>query len=200
MRSRKRLVPALATFAAILLLLWVSSSLWLGALGNLVVSDSQSRQADAAVVLAGDHRGNRVMKACELLKGGHVPRVLVSGPMDWYGINEADLAIRFATARGCPAESLQAVYIKAHSTTEEAQAFRAELERRGVRSLLLVTSNYHTARALRTFRRQLPDRIEVVPVAATDPYFSPDRWWHSREGQKTMFFELSKTVADWIGL
>lgn len=166
----------------------------------MLVSDFEPRRADAALVLAGDHRGNRILKACELLRAGHVPVVLVSGPMGWYGTNEADLATRFATGHGCPADSIQPVYITAHSTVEEAREVRPELERRRIGSVLLVTSNYHTARALRTFRRTLPERMEIAPVAAPDPYFTPDAWWHSREGQKTMFFEFSKTVADWIGL
>ena len=140
------------------------------------------------------------MRACELLRNGNVPVVLVSGPMEWYGTNEADLAIRFATARGCPAGSFQPLYLKALSTSEEARKLRPELERRGIRTLLLVTSNFHTGRAFRTFRREMPEQIELLPVAAPDPYFAPDSWWHNREGQKTAFFELTKTVADWIGL
>ena len=120
--------------------------------------------------------------------------------MGWYGTNEADLAISFARARGCPPDSIQPLYITAHSTAQEAREVRPELERRGIGSVLLVTSNYHTARALRTFRRTLPERIEIFPIAAPDPYFTPVAWWHNREGQKTMFFEFSKTVADWIGL
>ena len=164
------------------------------------MADAEPRRADAALVLAGDPRGNRVLKACDLVRAGHVPVVLVSGPTSWYGTNEADLAIRFAVSRGCPAEPLQPVYSKALSTAEEAQHVRPELDRRGIRTLLLVTSNFHTARALRTFRRERPSRIDVIPVAAGDPYFSEGSWWHTREGQKTAFFELSKTVADWIGL
>jgi len=140
------------------------------------------------------------MKACELVRKGHVGVVLVSGPTDWYGINEADLAIRFAAARGCPAELFQPLYIKAMSTAEEARKARPELERRNIRTLLLVTSNFHTARALRSFRREMPRDMQLLPVASPDPYFSADGWWHAREGQKTAFFELSKTIADWIGL
>jgi uncharacterized SAM-binding protein YcdF (DUF218 family) len=92
------------------------------------------------------------------------------------------------------------VYIRALSTTQEARGFKPELERQGFRTLLLVTSNYHTARALRTFRREMPANMEFVTIAAADPYFSPETWWRTREGQKTVFFEWSKTVADWIGL
>jgi uncharacterized SAM-binding protein YcdF (DUF218 family) len=196
---RKRLVLCLAALAVAVLLLWLTAPVWLRGIGKALIVDSPPRQADAALVLAGDHRGHRILKACELLQAGRVPFVLVSGPTTWYGINEADLAIRFADARGCQSSRLEPVYLEALSTKDEARAFRSLLERRGVRNLLLVTSNYHTARALRTFRREIPS-IDLIPVAASDGYFSAESWWHTREGQKTVFFEVSKTIADWVGL
>ena len=197
---RRRIILAFAVLACLILILWLTSALWLAGIGSALVSDSLPRSADAALVLAGDHRGNRILKACDLLRGGHIRKVLVSGPMTWYGINEADLAIRFAASKGCPAGSFHPLYNNALSTADEARNFKPELERQGIRTLLLITSNFHSARALRIFRREMPANMEIVPVAAADRYFSPDTWWHTREGQKTVFFELSKTVADRIGL
>ena len=74
------------------------------------------------------------------------------------------------------------------------------IRERGVRKLLLVTSNFHTARAFDLFRRELGPRVEVRAIAAPDRYFTPDGWWKNREGRKTMFFELSKTLAEKVGL
>jgi hypothetical protein len=37
-------------------------------------------------------------------------------------------------------------------------------------------------------------------VAANDPNFPPYAWWTTRQGQKTFFFEVSKTIADFVGL
>jgi hypothetical protein len=37
-------------------------------------------------------------------------------------------------------------------------------------------------------------------VAAPGEYFHPDSWWRNREGQKTVFFEWSKTVATALGI
>lgn len=199
MRSRKRFVVPAAILAGAALLLWLTSATWLEAIGGALVADSSPERADAALVLAGDYRGERIMKACSLFQAGVAPVVFVSGPMEWYGVNEADMAVRFATSRGCPAGALQPVYIRALSTTEEARKFGPELKRRGIRTLLLVTSNFHTARAARTFRREV-EGIRIIPVAAPDRYFTPDSWWRTREGQKTVFFEGSKTIADWIGL
>ena len=200
MAIRKRLVLSLIIVPCLCVVVWLTSEVWLRALGDVLVADSTPEHADAAIVLAGDPRANRIMKACDLVRNGYVPIVLVSGPMKVYGVNEADLAIRFAVSQGCPADRLQPAYIRALSTRDEARAMKPELQRRGIRSVLLVTSNFHTARAARTFRRILPSDITVRPIASVDDWFTRDGWWRNREGQKTAFMEISKTIADFAGL
>jgi uncharacterized SAM-binding protein YcdF (DUF218 family) len=68
-----------------------------------------------------------------------------------------------------------------------------------VHKIDLVTSNFHTRRAARTFRALAPD-IEVHVVAAPDQYFTPGGWWKEREGRKTFFMEWAKTVGAWLGM
>jgi uncharacterized SAM-binding protein YcdF (DUF218 family) len=62
----------------------------------------------------------------------------------------------------------------------------------------LVTSNYHTARAARLLRKYAPG-IDVLAVPASDPAFTPDGWWKTREGQKMFFYESVKTIATALG-
>ncbi len=170
------------------------------AAGAYLVESQPPQKADAALVLAGDHRGMRIMRAAELAASGYVPIVLVSGPMEMYGMNEATLAIQYATSHGASASYFEPVVIRAMSTSEEARAFAPELRRRNIRTLLLVTSNFHTRRAAAIFRRALAPDVRVISIAAGDPFFGPDTWWQNREGQKTLFYEYTKTLAGWMGL
>jgi uncharacterized SAM-binding protein YcdF (DUF218 family) len=156
-------------------------------------------KAELAVVLAGDYRGNRILKGAELVKLGFVPRVLVSGPDGHYDTDESDLAIRFAVKRGYPRDWFVPFLNQARSTEEEAAAITAELRRRGVRNILLVTSDYHTRRAGRIFHSRAPG-LAVRVIAAPDDDFQPDAWWRTRQGRKQAFFEWAKTVAGWLGL
>lgn len=169
-------------------------------MGSYLVLASTPVKADAAFVLAGDMRGHRLKRAAELVRDGYVPLALVSGPMEWYGQNEADMAIAFAVRQGYPREWFEPVHIRSLSTEEEAYKVRDEFIRRGIKRLILVTSNYHTRRTGTTFRRIMPRDIEITVVAASDEYFDPHSWWKNREGRKTAFIEMSKTVASWIGL
>lgn len=189
--------------AALLVSLFLTRSWWLAGLGYALIHDDGPAKADIAVVLAGDSYGHRIDKAAELVRAGYVPAVLVSGPAGAYGLHESDLAIAFAVRRGSPAEWFIAFPNESHSTVEEAAAILGELRRRDVKSFLLVTSNYHSARARRIFlasERASGGGPQMRTVASPDEFFQPDRWWQTRDGQKVAFFEWAKTVATALGL
>lgn len=175
---------------------------WLPWLAYPLMEDDGPAKADLAVVLAGDSYGCRIEKAASLVREGYVPQVLVSGP-DYYGTHECDLAISFAVGKGYPAEWFIPLRHSALSTREEAHVILPELRRRNVHSILLVTSGYHSARAGRLFRALLKasgrgPSIRVIPSA--DRYFRPDDWWQNREGQKIVFFEWCKGLANAVGM
>jgi uncharacterized SAM-binding protein YcdF (DUF218 family) len=190
-----KFLGAIAAVAGVLVL---ARSLWLPALATPLIYNDGPSKADIAVVLAGDRWGLRILKGAEMVAKGYVPQVLVSGPCGEYGHCESDYAIAFAVQHGYPREWFISVPHWAMSTRAEADAMLAELQQRGVRKFLLVTSDYHTARSARIYRsleRSLGYAAEMHVVAAGDHFFRPDSWWRDREGQKTMLLEWSKTVA-----
>ena len=172
---------------------------WLAALGGLLVHDEGPARADIAVVLAGDYSGNRIVRAAQLVQQGYVPNILVSGPRLIYGHYECDLAIPFAVARGYPETWFIRSPNETRSTREEAAAILADLRRRGVHRILLVTSDFHTARAARVYRAAAPG-LDVRVVAAPDQFFSAHGWWRNREGRKTFLVEWLKTCANALGM
>jgi uncharacterized SAM-binding protein YcdF (DUF218 family) len=182
---------------------FLARDVWLTALGEALIHDDGAGKAEIAVVLAGDNWGYRLTKAAELAKQGYVPRVLVSGPAGFYDVNEADAAIRFAIGKGYPAEWFIPLYHTARSTREEAVTVLDALKQRNIHSFLLVTSNYHSARARRIFlnaERQRGGGPELRVVASGDRDFSPANWWRNREGQKIGFMEWTKTLASVFGI
>ena len=182
---------------------YLARDVWLGALGRALVHDEGAGKAEIAVVLAGDSWGNRLTKGAELVRQGYAPLVLVSGPPAFYDVNEADAAIHFAIVRGYPAEWFIPLYHTAMSTREEATAVLDALQQRHIHSALLVTSDYHSARARRIFlaaERQRGGGPDLRMVASRDRFFSAAGWWHNREGQKIAFMEWAKTVATVFGI
>jgi uncharacterized SAM-binding protein YcdF (DUF218 family) len=176
---------------------------WLPEIGRGLMHEDAPVKSDLAVVLAGDRLGLRIERGGDLVRQGYVAAALVSGPPGLYGQHECDLEIAFAVRQGYPADWFIPFPDEARSTQEEASAILPELQRRRVHRLLLVTSEYHTARAYRTFAstaRKLGNPIEIHPIGVPDPDFQADSWWRSREGQKITFMEWTKTVAYTLGL
>jgi uncharacterized SAM-binding protein YcdF (DUF218 family) len=171
----------------------------LGAIGSYLVQAQPPTKADIAVVLSGDGRGNRILKAAELVKQGYVPRALISGPDGAYGLSECDLAIPFAVKAGYPESYFQHFENTARFTELEAEQVVAELRRQGAHSVLVVTSDYHTRRSGRMYRNAAPE-MEFTVIAAPDANFTADAWWRNREGRKTALYEWMKTVASWFGI
>ena len=183
----------LAFLLVVAILLWFREPL-LRAAGTALVRSDAPEKADAIVVLAGGAGGDRILKGGELVREGYAPVVLMSGPGSTYGLNECELAIPFAIKSGYPESYFVCVPNRATSTRDEAQAMTAELRRRGVKKFLLVTSDFHTARAARTYAREA-NGLEMRVIASHPPDFAIDSWWKSREGIKNVYIEWSKTIA-----
>jgi uncharacterized SAM-binding protein YcdF (DUF218 family) len=175
----------------------------LGLLGRALVHDDGPARAQIAIVLAGDGKGGRILKAAELVRDGYVPQILVSGPAGFYGSYESELAIPFAVRHGYPREWFIPIPNESHSTGDEAVAMLTEVKRRQISQYLLVTSDFHTGRASRIYRSTarkmgLPPPVRVV--AAPDEHYRSGAWWRTREGLKAVVLEWSKTLATAVGI
>jgi uncharacterized SAM-binding protein YcdF (DUF218 family) len=100
--------------------------------------------------------------------------------------------------RGVPKEKILPFAQDADNTREEAEALaRLAVDRRW-KSLVIVTSNYHTRRARYIFRRVFPPGIEISVASAQDGDFDPERWWEKRKSIKLFMSELmGMAVALW---
>ena len=185
--------------AALVIIVAASAELWLPYVGLILKKAGPPRKADIAVVLAGDGYGKRILEAAQLVKEGYVPRVLVSGPAGTYGLNECDLAIPFAVKQGFPESYFIHGEHEAHSTREEARANVAQMRKLGVKSFIVVTSDYHTRRAGWMFRKEAPD-MQIYIVAAPDAEWELRAWWQNREGQKHVATEWLKSLTAPFGI
>jgi uncharacterized SAM-binding protein YcdF (DUF218 family) len=203
--ARKRfsfLAKFVVALAVLFVLTFLLRSIWLPWVGYALIRNDAPAKADIAVVLAGDLLGHRLEKAAQLVKQGYAPVVLLSGPPGIYGRNEADLGVEFIEREGYPAQWFIPFPDPAHSTKAEAGFLLQELRRRNVHRFLLVTSDFHSARAARIFlaaERAMGYAPQMRVIAANDEFFRPDSWWRDREAQKTVFFEWSKTIAAALG-
>ncbi len=152
------------------------------------------------MVLGGDDSGTRIIKAAQLAQAGYAPYVIVDGPKVLVG-HQSDMTIAYAEQNRFPASLFHALPLPptVDSTRSEAVYVGRYLQQHGIHKILLVTSNFHTHRAAWLMRKENP-KLSVTVIAAPDPYFTPQTWWKTREGQRTFLLEWTKTVAAWLGI
>ena len=152
----------------------------------LVVNNLQP--ADVIVVLAGE-TDRRPALGLELLSKNYAPKMLLDVPADArvYQWNMLDLSQQYIQKLP-QAQSVAICPIAGLSTKAEAHDVLQCVQKLGVHSVLVVTSDYHTRRALSTFRHELRG-YRVSVTGASDPSQFGGSWWQHRQWAKLNFDE-----------
>jgi len=152
----------------------------------LVVSIPMAH-ADALIVLGGEPLA-RPQEAARLYKAKVAPLVFVTGSGDAASIRKVLMG------KGVPASAIT-VEAKARTTHANAMLLKPMLETAKVQSALIVTSPFHTRRALATFRKVMPGIIFGITEASIG-------WWSRPEGRgdvnRFAAIEFLKTAEYWL--
>ena len=177
---------------------------WLGA--RLLITEAPLDKADAIVVLGGaaNYR-ERAREAARLLLEGHSQRILITndntrGP--WSEAEQRNLyfnerALQEIKDAGVPAERVELLMQPVTSTYEEAELIKNYVADRGLRSVLIVTSAYHSRRALWTFSHVFGGtgvQVGLIRVDPGDQSPRPATWWFTRRGWKFVPTEYVKML------
>lgn len=160
-------------------------------------------RTDALVVLSGSAAyAERAAEAARLYREGRAPLVLLNDDGVQGGWSEAEqrnprfveLAAMDLRRGGVPAESITVLDARPTNTHEEAEAARAYAAERGFRSLLVVTSSYHSRRALWTWRRVFHGSGVEVGLEPAEGARTPGAWswWLSAAGWREVAGEYVK--------
>ena len=165
-----------ATFAAFVLLLWFAFTM-------PEAPDDASAKTDAIVVLTGGEE--RIEQAYQLLQKGLASRLYITGA--GVALTKPQLLKRL----GDPPPELAArieLGFRASSTRGNAAETAAWFNSQNLRSMRLVTANYHMRRSVLWFRRDMPDalivRHPVVPKGLSADCAGAagcEQWWSRRE-------------------
>lgn len=199
MRRRTRV------FALILLSLAVwSLAAW--ALASALIVQEPLERADALVVLSGASTYiERTHRAAELYHEGRAPRIILTNDGQQGGWNNQQRRNPFFIERAreellrlnVPAEAIEEIPQPLSNTHEEAVELRRYAAGRGLRSLIIVTSAYHSRRARWTLRRVFEGSdvslgMSPAPVGQQTP--RPALWWFFPSGWRLVAGEYVKFV------
>jgi uncharacterized SAM-binding protein YcdF (DUF218 family) len=189
-------------FVAFLLLgLWLIALL--GARG-LIVSEPLDR-ADAIVVLSGSSTlAERTQHAAQLYSEQRSSRILLTTDNEQGGWSNTEkrnlyfheITVNELTRLGVPAQNIEVIRPPVSSTWDEAERVCEYSKAHGLRSMLIVTSGYHSRRALWTFRTicQNATQVGLDPVAPGIQTPHPATWWLYPRGWQLVFIEYLKLI------
>ena len=157
--------------------------------GRFLVIDAPE-PSDVIVVLAGE-TDRRPARALQLMEQGYARRELLDVPATAriYEFNQLELAQKYI--QDLPqGKSIGVCIIKGMSTRDESRDVGKCLANEDGSRVLIVTSEFHTRRALSIFRSEVPGKTFSVAAARDSSQFGM-KWWSQRQWAKTC-------VEEWL--
>jgi uncharacterized SAM-binding protein YcdF (DUF218 family) len=159
-----------------------------------VVEDTLDH-SDAILVLSDDNfYADRATRASQVYRQGLAPIVVASGRRLRPYAGVAELIEHDLIERGVPKDKILRVAHDSDNTREEAITLAQVAKQKKWRSVIVVTSNFHTRRARYIFSHVFPNDTKVRITGARDGDFDPARWWEKRLSVK----DLSREIAGMI--
>jgi uncharacterized SAM-binding protein YcdF (DUF218 family) len=171
----------------------------------LLMVDEKPLPGDVIVVLGGGEPG-RAAEAAELFKAGLAPRVLITTEASEEEYQEFlrrgitlvrshENYVRVLRGMGVPADSIIQSETPSSSSIDEIRNIRELSEMNNWKSIIIVTSNYHTRRSRLAARYVLEPDIRFSVIAARSGGLEPDSWWTRGDQARTFLIEFQKLVA-----
>ena len=165
-------------------------------------------KADAILVLAGSSAYiERTQEAAEIFKKGIAPKIFLTNDGLQGGWNQKEQRNPYFAERArwellrqnIPEEAIEILPTVVNGTNDEANLLVETAAERKLKSLLLITSDYHSRRALWIFQRtalrkklSLNVGIEISPIGQQTPLL--DVWWLNVTGWETVGVEIIKLI------
>lgn len=194
-------------FLTLLLTAWIFFAPFLA---KRLIVEKPLERADVILVLAGSSVfQERTQKAADLFRQGSAPKIVLTDDGErggWSKIEQrnppfVEMARKNLINQNVPAEAIEIIKPIGSGTIYEAQIFSEKAAQFNWKSVLLVTSAYHTRRTLRTFERELEDKNIAVGIVATPAGQQtplPDFWWLAPRGWNFVAGEYVKSFYYWI--
>ena len=191
----------------VFILIWFVLA-WVG--GRALIVEADLPNAEAIVILSGSSTYvERTQKAAELYRQGRAPLIVLTDDHTRGGWSNTLERNPFFVERahdelikqGVPRDKIRVAPGIAASTRDEALIIRDYALAQRLKSILVVTSAYHSRRALRILRLTFAGvetslGIAPAPTGAQTP--SPVSWWLHVEGWRSVAGEYVKLIYYWL--
>lgn len=196
----------------VFLILLITWALVAPFLAKILIVEKPLEKADAILVLGGSRTyAERAGKAAELFRDGVAPKIYLTDDGEQAGWSAAEqrnpafveLARNSLIAGGVAPENIEILAPSVAGTIDEARLLAEKARTADLKSVLIVTSAYHTRRAFSTFQKVFAENNPSVTLGITAPPAGlqtprPALWWLSGFGWQIVVGEYVKSAGYWI--
>lgn len=193
-----RILKLLFLIAFVAGILFLTHGFVLTKAAEMLIKKDEMKPADVIVVLAGEQE-ERVIYGTKLFRDDWARKdriILAGGPLVWK-YTWASLMKEQAESLGIPGKKIL-LEDKSRSTEEDAFYTKEILQENGFKSIILVTSPYHSRRAALIFKSVLGSEFKIISAPADESWFNVNDWWKRRRDRSAVLNEFSKYLWLWI--
>ncbi len=163
--------------------------------GRWLVHEDSFEKISWSVILAGESRDcERSDAALKLYQEGRIDTVVLSACRIFKNHYASEYMVDYMVTGGIPFRKVFEFRQDAFSTLEEAKLLIRQFRLQNLDTVLIITSNYHTARTSRIFRKLAQGYPVVLVFPAEYHTYDPEIWWSNRESMKYWLNEWLKTI------
>ena len=173
--------------------------------GTLLIAEVEPFPADAIVILGGGGP-DRAREAADLFNDGLAPRVLITteeAPDNYRELAELGIELvlpyenylRVLNGFGVTEEDIVRIEDSSSESMDELLGVRRFAADRGWRRLIVVTSNYHSRRALLITDFVFDAEWQIAVIGSRYSEFRPNGWWREVRHVRTFLIEFQKLLA-----
>ena len=166
--------------------------------GKFVYKKDELKPADVIVILAGEEK-ERVEYGAYLFREEWAKKdriIMAGGPLAWK-YTWASLMKEHAEHLGIPGKDIL-LEDRSRNTEEDAKYTKDILQKYKYKSLILVTSPYHSKRAYTIFQKVMGKDIKIISAPVENSWFKFEDWWKRRRDRSMVLNEYSKFLWLWI--
>ena len=164
--------------------------------GRFLDYSQQPRQADAIIVLSGG--GGRVQEAARLYEQGYARYMVFSNATEGGDPPRRGNMRETALALGVPDEAILTER-EADSTLDNAAFTLPIMQSAGLKSAIVVSSDFHMRRVQYLFEREYRDSGITLTYIGSDSGYRPDGWWKDPYSRRTTVREYAKFIGNTFG-
>ena len=177
-------------------------------IGLFLVYAQSPQKADVIVVLNG-RDCERSLAAVDLYNNGYSKLIVMAEIMKQPGTDEFRKRVKKNINRkmffqwaiesmGVPEDSFKLIGDGISSTYDEALVTKKFMLDNNYKSILLVTSKWHSKRAFLTFQSVFNtdknNNLKLVIYPSKYDTFNPDAWWKQSDGAELIFYEYVRLI------